>query len=106
MALPTATGLSFVALAEVIYLEAQGAYTCFHLKGKKDIVVSHNIGFYEEILSGHHFVRIHDRYIVNLLCVERYDKREGGSVVVSNGAALDVSRRRKEDFLKRMQEGG
>ena len=106
LALPTATGLSFVHLTDVIYLEAQGAYTRFYLQGKKEVLVSRNIGFYEEILRDHHFVRIHDRFIVNLLCVERYDKREGGSVVVSNGTALEVSRRRKEDFLKRMQEGG
>ncbi len=105
LSLPTSTGLSFVHLTDVIYLEAQGAYTRFYLQGKKEVLVSRNIGFYEEILSDHHFVRIHDRYMVNLVYVERYDKGEGGVVVVSNGAALDVSRRRKEGFLKRMQEG-
>jgi two-component system, LytTR family, response regulator len=45
------------------------------------------------------FIRIHHSYMINKKLVQRYIKGEGGQVVMSNGKLLDVSRRKKEEFL-------
>ncbi|MBS1664894.1 MAG: LytTR family transcriptional regulator [Bacteroidetes bacterium] len=55
------------------------------------------------MLPGTLFVRIHHSYIINCNAVERYIKGEGGQVVMKNGAVLDVSKRKKSEFLKAMQ---
>lgn len=101
LALPTRDGLFFTNITNIIYCEAEGAYTRFYIREKGMIIVSHHLGFYEPVLAEHHFFRIHDRYIVNLNEVERYFKGEGGQVRLSNGTVLDVSRRRKEGFLNK-----
>jgi len=38
--------------------------------------------------------------LVNLDAIRQYVRGDGGHVVMINGAALDVAKRRKEQFLK------
>ena len=74
--------------------------TYFYLKGNEKKVSSKNIKEYEDLLSDYNFFRIHKSYIVNKAEVTRYVRGEGGYVIMSNKINLDVSRRRKEEFLK------
>jgi two-component system LytT family response regulator len=46
------------------------------------------------------FIRIHNSYLVNKNHLVKYNKGEGGQVVMRNGAVLDVARRKKEEFMK------
>jgi two-component system LytT family response regulator len=46
------------------------------------------------------FIRIHNSYIINKHFAEKYIRGEGGQVVLSNGVTLDVSKRKKADFLR------
>ena len=55
---------------------------------------------FEELLPSETFLRIHNSYIINKDYVEKYIRGDGGQVVLSNGAVLDVSKRKKADFLK------
>jgi two-component system LytT family response regulator len=41
--------------------------------------------------------------VVNLEHVKEYLRGEGGSVLLSNGKELEISRRKKEEFLKKMK---
>ena len=56
----------------------------------------------EEILDEHHFVRVHRSYLVNLNEIERYQKGEGGYLVMSDGTTVDVARNKKETLLKKL----
>lgn len=46
------------------------------------------------------FFRIHHSFLVNLQYAVRYNKGEGGFLVLSDDLTLPVSRTRKEDLLK------
>jgi two-component system LytT family response regulator len=50
------------------------------------------------------FIRIHHSYLINKNRVEKYIRGEGGQVVMTNGTILDVSKRKKADFLKAIAE--
>jgi two-component system LytT family response regulator len=50
------------------------------------------------------FARIHKSFLVNLLHIKEYLRGEGGSVILSNGKELEVSRRKKEMFLAKMKD--
>ena len=50
-------------------------------------------------LSGYDFFRIHKSYLVNLREIQKYIRGEGGHLIMSNGATLNVSKQRKGDFL-------
>jgi two-component system LytT family response regulator len=44
--------------------------------------------------------RIHHSNIINKYQVEKYIRGEGGQVVLRNGVVLDVSKRKKSEFLQ------
>jgi two-component system LytT family response regulator len=100
IALSSSDGFVFVKVSNIMYLKSEGAYTYFFLKPNEKILTSKNISEYEDLLADHNFFRIHKSYIVNMAEVTRYVRGEGGQVVMSNNSVFDVSRRRKEDFLK------
>ncbi|MBC7891271.1 MAG: response regulator transcription factor [Sphingobacteriaceae bacterium] len=99
IALPTAEGIHFVQMADIIQCESLGSYTKFHLVGSKPIVVSRLLKEYEEILDKYQFFRIHQSNIINLEHIKRYVKGDGGQVWLSDNSEVEVSRRRKEEFL-------
>jgi two-component system, LytTR family, response regulator len=102
IALPTSEGLRFVKVDNIIRCESDNNYTNFFLKTGEKILVTKTLKEFEETLSDTHFVRIHQSHLINLNFVERYIKGEGGSVVMSDGSEVEVSRRRKEAFLEKM----
>jgi two-component system LytT family response regulator len=69
------------------------------LKQAERIVTSRHLKEYESMLSGYDFFRIHKSYLVNLREIQKYVRGEGGQLIMSDGAALSVSKQRKEDFL-------
>ena len=105
IAIPSMDGLQFVATGNIIYLEANSNYTNFYLLNDKKITVAKTLKDFEELLPGSIFIRIHHSYIININCIEKYIKGEGGQVLMKNGAMLDVARRKKEDFLKIIGHG-
>jgi len=100
LAVPSYDGLHFIKVSDIIYLEAHVNYTHLHLVNKQKYVVSRTIKDFEELLPSETFLRIHNSYIINKDYVEKYIRGDGGQVVLSNGAVLDVSKRKKADFLK------
>ena len=100
IAIPTIDGLQFIETGNIIYLEADSNYTVIYLKGDKKITVAKTLKEFEELLPVSIFIRIHHSYIINKKFIQRYIKGEGGQVVMSNERILDVSRRKKEEFMK------
>ena len=48
----------------------------------------------------HPFFRVHNSFLVNLQYAIRYNKGEGGSLVLNNDITIPVSRNKKEELLK------
>lgn len=96
--LPTLEGLVFNYPSEIIRCEADGAYTHIYMQGNS-LIVSQNIGVIENILRPYGFFRIHKSYLINLNHIKQYIKGRGGSVIMADNAQLEVSRRKREDFL-------
>jgi len=99
IALPTLEGLLFINVNDIIYCESDGPYTRFFLKQPDKIVTSKHLKEYEDLLSGYSFFRIHKSYLVNLHEIQKYIRGDGGHLIMSNGAALSVSKQRRDDFL-------
>lgn len=105
IAIPSMEGLQFITTADIIYLEALSNYTNFYLANNKKITVAKTLKDFEDLLPGSIFIRIHHSYIININCIEKYIKGEGGQLLMKNGAALDVARRKKEEVLKIIGQG-
>jgi two-component system LytT family response regulator len=100
LAIPTLDGLFFYNIADIIYLEAQSNYTNLYFTNKIKVTASKTLKEFEELLPTDMFFRPHHSYLINLNYIKRYIKGDGGQVELENGAYIDVSRRKKEEFLK------
>jgi len=103
LCLTTLTGFQVISLSDIIYCEAEGPYTDFYLSGGKKICVSRPLADYELLLGEDGFLRVHKSFLINLHHTREYRRGEGGVVIMSNGAEIDVSRRKKEIFLDRIR---
>ena len=99
LTLPTMDGMMFVNIDEILYCKSDGNYTLFYLANGQTPMATRQIGTYEDMLPEPLFCRIHRQYIVNVNKVSKYIKGRGGYVVMSDGKIIDVSVRKKEDFL-------
>jgi two-component system LytT family response regulator len=100
VALKTADNIYIVNLRDIVYCEADEGYTNIYLADKTRILVSRTLGEYDEMFSGYNFLRIHQSYLLNVEYIKRYEKGEGGKVILSNEAILPVSARKKEQLME------
>jgi two-component system LytT family response regulator len=100
IALRTATSMHIVNLSEIIRCQSEKNYTQFFLSGGDVITVSKTLKEFEEMLSPFGFVRVHQSHLVNLDHVRRYDKSDGGSLILSDDSLVPVSMRKKDDLMK------
>lgn len=103
LAIITASGLDFVSLQDILWCKSDGMYTTFYLSDKSKVLSSRNLGTYEDQLIQNDFFRIHHSVIINMRWVKKYIKGKGGSVVLSDGTKLQVSQRKKAEFMERFQ---
>ncbi len=83
----------------IIYLEAEGAYTTIVTSDRK-ILTSRNLKHYEELLETHSFARTHQKYLVN---IKHVIKIEGQTdILLSNHDIVKISTRKRSEFMKRL----
>jgi two-component system LytT family response regulator len=99
LTLPTLEGMIFINLDEILYCKSDGNYTSFFLANGQTPMATRQIGTYEDMLPEPLFCRIHRQYIINVNKVSKYIKGRGGYVVMTDGKIIDVSVRKKDDFL-------
>src|SRR5258706_5214441 len=104
LCLPTLKGFIVLKLEEIIYCEAERSYTVFHLDGKKTVTVSKPLLEYDSLLKDTTFLRIHKSFLINLHHVKEYHRGEGGLVIMSDNAEIEISRRKKDQFLMKIKE--
>lgn len=84
----------FIEKSDIIYAEAEGAYTRIHLKEREEILISKNLKTLVSKLNDNRFIRPHKSYLVNCAYITKYIKGEGGYLVVNN-KNIPVSARKK-----------
>lgn len=99
LVLKTQDSIHIVKIDDIIYCMSDGSYTHVVTAGQK-IVVSKLIKEYTEILKDHHFIRIHQSYLINMNKLVKYNKE--GYVHLESDISLPVAARRKEQFLREL----
>jgi len=102
IALPTADGLVFVQVSDIIRCESEDNYTHFFLVNGERFLVSKTIKYFEELLTDQDFFRIHQSHLININHIVEYHKGEGGYAIMSDESSVIVSRRKKEAFLNKL----
>ncbi len=100
ISIASADGIYFIRIKEIVRCEGADNYTLVHLLNKEKIVVSKTIKEFEEMLRGDGFFRVHKSHLINLNYMKKFVKGEGGYIIMEDGRTIEVSRRRKNGFLK------
>jgi len=105
IALPTAFGLQFIAVQNIIRAEAKGSYTVLFINNGKSYTVSKTLKEYEDILPQDIFFRIHHSYLINLKFIVKYHKGKGGVIEMSDKSLIPLAARRKNEFINLFIQG-
>ncbi|MBL4862438.1 MAG: response regulator transcription factor, partial [Crocinitomicaceae bacterium] len=94
---------SYVRIGDIIRCEADGSYTIIHLVNGDKVVVSRALKVYSSLLPESMFFRVHQSNLINLRCVKKISKKDGGYVMMEDGTDVPIARRRKEEFLEALE---
>lgn len=99
-------GLYFLALVDILRIEADDNYSHIFTTLGQRFTVSKTIKYYEDLLRGDNFFRVHKTHIINLNYMTKFVKGDGGYVVMNDKKEIVVSRRRRPAFMDRMRKLG
>jgi len=100
IAIPNVDGIEFLQIKNIIRIESSSNYSKLVLQNGQTILVAKLLKDFEDILLAYRFYRIHNSHLINLDYIKKYIRGDGGQVVMNNGDTIDVSRRKKDEFLK------
>ncbi len=98
--LRTTEAMHIIDVSDIIYCKSDNTYTTFYLLDKKKILISKPIKEYAEILEDYNFLRPHQSYLVNLNCIKKVDKTDGGFIIMNNGSEIPISSRKKQSLMQ------
>jgi two-component system LytT family response regulator len=91
---------------DIICCLSDGSYTHFQTCNGQKITVSKLLKDYDTLLSGSGFLRVHRSHLINLKHIKRFDRQDGGYVVMADETHLPVSTSGRERLLELFNEIG
>lgn len=98
--LHTSENIQILEISQIIRCEASSNYTLFYTQNLGKILVSKTLKEYEELLTNYQFIRAHQSHLVNLKHIKSFEKRDGGSLLMSDNSLIPVSGRKRETVLE------
>lgn len=103
LALHTQDKVFIVAITEIIRCESDGNYTKFYINGNKALLVTRTLKEFDDLLSPYDFIRVHQSHLIHLKYLKEFNKRDGGYLVMHDGASVPVSTRKRAEVLERLE---
>lgn len=98
LVIPDVGGFKVIKASEILYCKSDKSYTEIQTLTER-VVSSKSLKEYESLLSSADFFRVNKSFLINLRQVSEYRKGEGGTVIMKDDYEIEVSRRRKQEFL-------
>lgn len=91
----------FIDPAEIIRIEANGAYSLFILANGRKITSSRNLQTYEEELDKTIFFRTHRSFLININCVQSLKRNSnGGLLTLTDGMEVNITKEKMDAFFQ------
>ena len=87
-------------IKDIIHCQSDRNYTYFYLSDGRKVFTSRTLKDYEDVLCLPDFIRCHRSHIININYLERYDRGDGGKIVMKDGTEIPLSRLSRERFLE------
>ncbi|NCO63487.1 MAG: response regulator transcription factor [Flavobacteriales bacterium] len=101
ISIATIDGYLFIEVSDILYCKADINYTHIYTKQGDKITTSKTLKTFEKLLLNNHFFRVHNSRLVNLFYVKKYTKGKGCYLTMNDNTKIDVSIRRKDEFIKK-----
>jgi two-component system LytT family response regulator len=101
--LKTMDKIHVVRIKEIVRCQSDGSYCHFFLFDESRITVSKPLKEYDNLLTESGFFRVHKSHLINLQLINRFDKSEGGYVIMKVGEKVPVSHYRKDALLEHLE---
>ncbi|MFU8843341.1 MAG: LytR/AlgR family response regulator transcription factor [Bacteroidales bacterium] len=98
--LKTFDNIHLIKLKDILYIESDGRYSTFFLRSGDRVLVSETLKHYHEMLGDAGFFRVHKSFLINLESIQRFEKAEGGSVILEGDHEVPVASRKREELLE------
>lgn len=95
IAIHTQEKIHILPTVDIVRIEAESGYSTFFLRSGQKIMVSKTLKEYDNLLKDTGFLRVHQSHLVNAQFISEFDKRDGGSISLTNGDWIPVSTRKK-----------
>jgi two-component system, LytTR family, response regulator len=102
--LKTTDQIHLLDIKNIVTCESDSCYTTFHTLQGEHIMVAKTLKEYEEMLNGCGFFRVHKSYLINLAHIKRFDKQDGGHIVLTNDLKIPVASRKREEMLELLEK--
>lgn len=100
----TTEGYSIYNVNEIIRCESDSNYCRIFFSGSQSIYLSKTLKDIEEQLSKYRFERIHQSHLINMKHLKKYFNKDGGYVLMSDGAQLPVSQRKRAHLMALLEQ--
>jgi len=101
IAISTSESIEFVNISDIVQIQAEGSYSVLKFLDNSNLMVSKNLGEFENLLEDHPFYRTHQSHLINLLHVKKVN-RLGNEIVMDDSSIAFLSRRKKNQFMEIM----
>ena len=98
--LKTFDNIYLVKVSDIVYAESDSRYSTFYLESGEKVIVSKTLKHYHELLNDFGFYRVHKSFLINLAHIQRFEKAEGGYVILNGAAKVPVASRKREELLE------
>ncbi|MCF8370002.1 MAG: LytTR family DNA-binding domain-containing protein [Bacteroidales bacterium] len=102
--LKTYDNIHLVKVCDINYCESEGGYTSVNMLNGNKIMVSCTLKEYDDMLSETGFFRVHKSFLINMRHINRFEKAEGGHVVLENEIKIPVASRKRDDLLEMFEK--
>ncbi len=106
IALPTFHETMYVKIADILRCESSNNYTQFYLYNGERVLVCKTLKEVSEILQPHRFIRTHQSHLVNIEGVKSYLREDGGSLLLTDGTKVPISRQNREMVKETLNGNG
>jgi two-component system, LytTR family, response regulator len=104
LALHTMDKIHVVHIRDILRCESSANYTIFHFTDQRQLLVTKTLKEFDQMLSAHGFLRVHQSHLVNLEYVREFVKSDGGYLRMTDAAEVPVSSRKRSQVMQMLSE--
>ncbi len=100
----TAESIHLLEIKNIICCESDSCYTTIYTSDKETIIVSKTLKDYEDMLGDCGFYRVHKSNLINLVHIKRFERHDGGYVILTNNIRIPVASRKRDELIELLEK--